>query len=334
MISVVIPAFNAGRFIKRTVDSILAQTYRDYEVIVVDDGSTDDTGEVVKSYGSKVRYIYQENAGDGPARNTGIRAARGEWIAFLDHDDEWLAEKLRLQFELLDRNRDLRWCSSNRYRSDGRRRAAVGNTEVIAKALGGRDYFENYFRATAKGICPIITTTIVVHRQVFEEVGLFDSCWLRWADRDMWWRIAYRFPRIGYLAEPLAISHLDVQDAFSTRLRLKTKRGEEPRKLVARHLELAKRCGMLDEFKPVGRKILRASLISTVYRGFKDDARTTLKQFGDVFPWWWRTSVYVLTIFPKFTSTMARLLAYLAYKFRFERQVTRRWVTPQKGWRR
>jgi glycosyltransferase involved in cell wall biosynthesis len=96
MISVVIPAFNAGQFIRRTVDSILAQTYSDFEIIVVDDGSTDNTADVVRSYGPKVRYIYQQNAGDGPARNTGITAAEGDWIAFLDHDDEWLPKKLQL----------------------------------------------------------------------------------------------------------------------------------------------------------------------------------------------------------------------------------------------
>ena len=151
MISVVIPAYNAGRFIRRTIDSVLAQTYTDYEIIVVDDGSTDNTAEIVKSYGSKVRYIYQQNAGDGAARNTGIYAAKGEWIAFLDHDDEWLPEKLRLQMELLKRNPQLRWCAANFYKQSGARKVTAGDERVLTAALGGKDYFENFFSAFSGG---------------------------------------------------------------------------------------------------------------------------------------------------------------------------------------
>ncbi|MHC4160347.1 MAG: glycosyltransferase family 2 protein, partial [Planctomycetota bacterium] len=239
MISVVIPAFNAGQFIRRTVDSILAQTYSDYEIIVVDDGSTDNTADVVRSYGPKVRYIYQQNAGDGPARNTGITAAEGDWIAFLDHDDEWLPKKLQLQMEALNSHADVRWCGTNRYQSDGRRRVAAGDAEAIKKALGENYYFENYFRAVVKGLCPVITSTMLVHREVFETVGLFDSCWPRAADLDIWWRIAYRFPKIGYRPQPLVVVHLGEEVAASTAYRLASKRGEEARKLISRHLVLA-----------------------------------------------------------------------------------------------
>ncbi len=161
-ISVIIPAFNAGRFINRTIDSVLAQTYKDYELIVVDDGSTDNTGEAVKSYGEKVRYIYQPNAGDGPARNTGINAAKGRWIAFLDHDDEWPPEKLVAQMKLLSANPDLRWCGTNRYQSDGQRCAVVTDSRKIDIKLGGRDYFDNYFRAITEAVCQVITSTLIV----------------------------------------------------------------------------------------------------------------------------------------------------------------------------
>jgi glycosyltransferase involved in cell wall biosynthesis len=260
MISVVIPAFNAGGFIRRTIDSILAQTYRDYEIIVVDDGSADDTAEVVKSYGAKVRYIYQDNAGDGPARNTGIAAAKGKWIAFLDHDDEWLPEKLQLQIELVNKHPDLRWCGTNRYQSDGKRRMPVGDAETIRKELTKRGYFENYFGAVTKGLCPVITSTMLVHKEVFEQIGVFDSCWLRSADLDMWWRIGYRFPRIGYLPQPLVIVHLDAVNIVSAQYRLLSKRGEQARKLIAHHLELAKEQGRLEEFRPLAVKLLRRTL--------------------------------------------------------------------------
>ena len=108
-ISVVIPAFNVGKFIARTLDSVLAQTRAADEIIVVDDGSTDNTAEVVRSYGTKVNFIQQDNAGASTARNTGIKAAQSEWVAFLDGDDEWLPEKLEVQLSLPERNPEWAW---------------------------------------------------------------------------------------------------------------------------------------------------------------------------------------------------------------------------------
>ncbi len=112
-ISVIIPAYNAGEYIARAIDIVLAQSRNADEIIVVDDGSTDNTSEVVAQYESKVKYIRQDNAGASVARNTGIEAATGEWIAFLDADDEWLPEKLKLQTEHLMRNGDLVWTTGN-----------------------------------------------------------------------------------------------------------------------------------------------------------------------------------------------------------------------------
>lgn len=326
MISVVIPAYNASQCIERAIDSVLAQTFADYEIIVVDDGSTDNTAEIIRQYGDKVKYIRQDNAGVSVARNTAIAAAKGDWIAFLDADDEWLPEKLFLQMELVRRNPDLRWCASNYYQSDGRTSAPVANTEVVRKALAGRDYFENYFSSAAKGICRIITTVIMVHKTVFNDVGLFDPGLLRGQDVDLWWRIAHRHPRIGYIAEPLATLYLDVANVVLTKRRLATKRGQGTRKLVALHLRLAEEEGSLSEFKPYARKLLRKSLIATIYHGFKTDARITVKQFSSFFPWYWRIGTYLLTIFPVVTSAILRTIAYLAYVFRLQRQVTRRWL--------
>ena len=87
-VSVVVPAYNAGECIERAIESVLAQTFCDYEVIVVDDGSTDNTAEAVRKYGPKVQYIHQANAGVSVARNAAIAVAKGKWIAFLDADDE------------------------------------------------------------------------------------------------------------------------------------------------------------------------------------------------------------------------------------------------------
>jgi glycosyltransferase involved in cell wall biosynthesis len=331
VISVVIPAFNAGRFINRTIDSVLAQTYKDYEIIIVDDGSTDNTADAVKSYGSKVRYIYQPNAGDGSARNTGINAATGKWLAFLDHDDEWVPEKLEEQMKLLSANPDLRWCGTNRYQSDGQRRAVVADSRKIDINMAGSNYFENYFRAIIEADCQVITSTLMVRRDVFSEVGVFDSCWKRCADQDMWWRITYKFPRIGYISRPLSIVHLEAPTLTTVKLSLEDKRGEDIRKLTTRHLELAKAANMSEEFRPLAAKVLREALLEMLYRGFGADARKTVSQFSNLFAWYWRLGTYLLTIFPNASAAILQTAVYLAHKLGLEREVSRRWVYQQES---
>ena len=103
-VSVIIPAYNGDRYISAGIDSVLAQTYSEYEIIVVDDGSTDNTSEVVKQYGDRVNYLSQTNQGVAASRNLGLAAARGEYIAFLDQDDVFLPHKLSTQVALLDRD--------------------------------------------------------------------------------------------------------------------------------------------------------------------------------------------------------------------------------------
>jgi len=103
-VSVIIPTYNRSEYVTQAIDSVLAQTYTDYEIIVVDDGSTDKTREVLEPYMDKITYIYQENTGVSAARNTGIKIAKGVWLAFLDSDDEWLPEKLRIQTTFVQEN--------------------------------------------------------------------------------------------------------------------------------------------------------------------------------------------------------------------------------------
>ena len=98
-VSVIIPTYNRGAFITNAINSVLAQSFKDYEVLVIDDGSTDNTPEVLQPYLDKIKYIHQENSGVSAARNAGIRQAQGEWIAFLDSDDEWFPDYLEWQME-------------------------------------------------------------------------------------------------------------------------------------------------------------------------------------------------------------------------------------------
>ncbi|HBG78409.1 MAG TPA: hypothetical protein DDW84_06125 [Phycisphaerales bacterium] len=327
LISVVIPAYNAAGFIRRTIDSILAQTYTDYEIVVVDDGSTDDTGEIVKSYGGKVRYIYQKNAGDGPARNTGISNAKGDWIAFIDHDDEWMPDKLQKQMDILNQNKNLRWCAGNFYRQFGNAKSLACDCNKLKKTLGSLAYFENILTAMAQKQGDFMTSTMVIHKEVFEKVGVFDSCWLRVADHDMWWRIAYSFPAIGYLQEPSAILHLDVQDSVGMGLRLQTKNGQNDRELMTKHLQLADKHNCADTFKPCAKQYLLRSLMAVIYYGFKKDARIMASQFRNLLGWQWLIITYLLTMLP---LPVIHSLAYMRYKLGLERQMSRRWITPKK----
>jgi len=329
MVSVIIPTYNSVKCIRRAIDSVLAQTYSDYEIIVVDDGSTDNTAQVVKSYGGKVRYIYQENAGVSVARNTGIAAAKGQWIAFLDADDEWLPEKLKKQMELLARCSELVWCATNYYQSDGKSRKPRISVSSLEKALAGREYIENYFAEAARKRCHIGTPTVVVHRTVFEDLGGFEPGRAAGEDFDMWCRIAFHYPRVGFISSPLVTVHLDVDIPFFTTRRLATKSGANARQLIAKQLDLARQFGKLDSFKPYARMLLKQRLFEAIYWGYREEPRAIVRQFKNLFPAYLRLGTYLLTAFPKLTSTSARALSFLAHRLGLERRVTRRWLYPK-----
>ncbi|NES76795.1 MULTISPECIES: glycosyltransferase family A protein [unclassified Okeania] len=104
LISIIIPVYNGDRYISEAINSVLQQTYNPIEIIVIDDGSTDKTAEVVKSFGSVLKYFYQENSGTATARNSGISLAKGNFFAFLDADDIWVENKLKIQMEIFNNN--------------------------------------------------------------------------------------------------------------------------------------------------------------------------------------------------------------------------------------
>jgi len=330
MVSVTIPVYNAGEAICRAIDSVLAQTFADYEIVVVDDGSTDNTAELVKEYGEKVKYIYQENAGESVARNTGVAAAKGKWVAFLDADDEWLPDKLKRQMELLARNPQLRWCATNFAQTDGTRSSPRIGVESLKKALSGRDYIENFFLEAAKGRCHIGAPTVIVDRNVLREVGGFELGRTSGPDQDMWWRIAYRYPKIGFIAKPMAVVHLDVENPLVAERRQFAKRGVSARQLITKHLRLAEEGGCSDVFRPYASTFLKQRLVMAIYHGFKADARETVGQFRELFGWRWRCGTYLLTVFPGVTSAVLRTLAYIRYLLGFEKLVTRRWLYSRK----
>jgi glycosyltransferase involved in cell wall biosynthesis len=329
MISVVIPAYNAGSCLGRTIDSVLAQTYGEIEIIVVNDGSLDNTEEVVKSYGKKVVYIHQDNAGSSVARNTGIRRARGEWIAFLDADDEFLPDKLERQLALLERNPELLWCAGNYYRAMGTKRALRFKKSLVERILRGREHFNNYFLETAKGP-PLQTSSIVVHAKVLEELGGFEPGRNATQDLDVWWRIGHSYPALGYCADPVTICHLDLFDPVLTKRRLETKRALDARVLVQRHLKMAAEHGDHFAYKTYASQFMRERLLEMLFNGLFADAKETLKEFPDLLPLQWVALCYLTSSFPKLSVFAMHKAAYIAKILNLDKQVSRRWVHVKK----
>ena len=183
-VTVVIPAYNAERYLGETLDSVLAQTYRDFEVVVVDDGSTDRTREIVASYGEPVRCIAQANAGPSAARNHGVREARGEFVAFVDSDDLWLPGKLAEQMPLFDAEGrvGLVYCKGERMDPDGN---PIPTT--VARKPTGR-VFVDFVR---RNHCP--TSGVVVRRECFERCGYFPEHMVWAEDWHLWLRIARHY---------------------------------------------------------------------------------------------------------------------------------------------
>lgn len=184
-VSVIIPVYNRSVFVVEAINSVLQQTYRDFEIIVVDDGSTDDTCDVLQPYVSKgiISLISQKNKGAGAARNAGIRAARGEYIAFLDSDDLWLPNKLEKSLLPLE-NGICDFVFSNSDVVDGEGEFLFSVQERFRDYLHG-DLFENLLDA-----CFISTPGVVLRRDCFDRVGLFREDLKYRQDYDMWLRLA------------------------------------------------------------------------------------------------------------------------------------------------
>ena len=298
-VSVVIPAYNAGKYISRAIDSVLSQTLKADEIIVVDDGSNDDTAEVVEGYGEQIILIRQKNSGASAARNRGIEAASGEWIAFLDADDEWLVENLELQSALLQRNEHLVWSTANFILCNcdkKRRRPSVrpDQAERARAALGENEYFDSYFAAYMVHAAGW-TGTMIIKREVLLEAGLFLPGLLRMNDMDMWFRIAFRHLEIGYIEKPLAIYHTDIPESIVNK-HIHEKFVCEP---VDRLLDLAEEHGRAVEFEPCAAAMVSfwVGLLTQKKQG--DKARFLLKRYGHLYSRYFKITAFIKTLFPR-----------------------------------
>jgi len=196
LVSIIIPAYNAEKYIARAIKSALNQTYKDIEVIVVDDGSTDRTAEIVKSFQDpRVRYIYQENQNVGVARNNGIKESRGKYITFLDADDEYLPEKVEKQVKFLKENPQYQavYCDTLQFYSD----APDKFLKSIEYHPSG-DIFEALLHSSLINLNSFMAT-----KELLLKVGMFDPRPNFPEDWELWLRIAKAGYKFGHIHEGL-----------------------------------------------------------------------------------------------------------------------------------
>ena len=227
LVSVIIPTYNRAALVCRAIDSVLAQTFTDYEIIVVDDAGSDNTEEVLSArYKEKIVYIKkQNNEGLSAARNTGIKAAQGTYIAFLDDDDEWLPEKLRLQIQVLQQYTDsgLVYCGYTQVAGDG---AIIRQIRPEKKGFILPDLLEdNYIAGSA--------SAVLIKKDVLDKVGYFDETLTACEDWDLWIRIAQLCP-IAYADHILVIYKIHADNMHKNLSRME----QNTLHLLHKHLSL------------------------------------------------------------------------------------------------
>lgn len=192
-VSVVIPTFNRADRIGQAISSVLDQAIDGLEIIVVDDGSTDHTTEVVARFGSRVRYLTQSRAGVSAARNAGIRAAASDRIALLDSDDWWLPGKLAAQMRFFDYQTEALICQTEEIWIRNGRRVNPGRRHLKPAGM-------IFKRSLA--LCLISPSAVLMRRALLEKVGLFDETLPACEDYDLWLRVASRYP-VHLIVSPL-----------------------------------------------------------------------------------------------------------------------------------
>jgi len=200
-VSIIIPTYNRRQSISRSIESVLNQTYRDFELIIVDDGSTDNTKELVADFNDeRIRYVrHEENKGEAAARNTGIKAARCDYIAYQDSDDEWLPEKLARQIELLENaSPEVGVIYTGFWKAENHKRTYVPFSWVSQK---NGDIHKELLKGNFIG-----SPVVLIKKECFNKVGLFDEKLRNLVDWEMWLRVS-KYYHFKCIDEPLVIAH-------------------------------------------------------------------------------------------------------------------------------
>jgi glycosyltransferase involved in cell wall biosynthesis len=206
-VSIIIPTYNRKAFVSQAVESVLAQSYEDYELIVVDDGSTDGTRKALQRYEKRLLYLSQANQGVSAARNNGLTYAQGEFVAFLDSDDLWLPKKLAVQIAFMDRHPGAQICYTDEIwirrgvRVNPKKRHAKYDGEIYPHCLS---------------LCIISPSSALMRRGLFVQVGGFDPGLPVCEDYDLWLRVAARYP-VYFIPQRLIVKRGGHPDQLSRR---------------------------------------------------------------------------------------------------------------------
>ena len=214
-ISVVIPTYNRKHTLLRALDSVLAQSYQPFEIIVIDDGSSDGTIDMIKSKYPSLKLLESlklskslkgySPKGVSIARNVGIKKSKGDWISLLDSDDEWVPDKLIKQVQLLKKNEELLFCHTNEIWI---RNGIRVNQHKKHQKYGG------YIFKECLDICRISPSSALIHKSIFEDIGLFDESLKVCEDYDLWLRIALRYS-FKFLSDKLIVKRGGHEDQLS-----------------------------------------------------------------------------------------------------------------------
>jgi glycosyltransferase involved in cell wall biosynthesis len=208
-VSVIIPAFNRAWCLGDTLRSVWSQTFRNYEVIVVDDGSTDGTAALLRQFSQVRVHRWEDNRGVSAARNLGIQMARGEWICFLDSDDQWVENKLQVQVDLMQAHPECPASYTDEF--------WVRNGVRVNPKNKHRKYSGEIFRQCLP-LCIISPSSIMMRASVLETIGGFDTDLAACEDYDLWLRLASRYP-VYFIAEKLIIKTGGHADQLSQKYR-------------------------------------------------------------------------------------------------------------------
>ncbi|MFA6599532.1 MAG: glycosyltransferase [Candidatus Omnitrophota bacterium] len=196
-VSVVIPTYNRKDRLPKALESVIAQEGVPFEVLVIDDGSTDQTKEMVLRDFPSVTCLSQPKQGPAAARNTGIENAKGEWIAFLDSDDEWLPGKLKAQIDYFARHPELRIAQTGEiWIRNGRR----------VNPMKKHRQHEGWIFEKCLPLCIISPSAVMIHREIFGEIGLFDPVYPACEDYELWLRITAKYP-VGLIEQPYVVKY-------------------------------------------------------------------------------------------------------------------------------
>jgi len=208
-VSVVIPTYNRASVLLRAMESVLKQSFVDFELIIVNDGSVDNTEEILQPFLSdeRIRTLKQANTGVSSARNLGILASNNEWIAFLDSDDEWLPQKLQTQIEFLKQNPTFRFIHSEE-------NWIRNGVQVNIPKKFDKSHHQLFERSLHT--CLISPSTVLIKKEILKEHDHFDPSFEICEDYDLWLKILIQEP-IGYINEPLINKYGGHDDQLSTK---------------------------------------------------------------------------------------------------------------------